>query len=248
MDAKASFRASAFLISVAETYGYSPYSRRLGHWCSRTNLSRRVRLPVRREAFELLENCIDTRRLEQLNRVLGVLVEIGIENALVHEVFLVTDVKEHPSQVMELQRCERVRARGDCVLDALPVGADVGFRARLDLRDDREAVARGRTRVRRPISALFESEIAFFRNRHRSRFGPVLVRRSACHVPPHEFGTANRPAPLGRIMVTTGEIAASRFVRGANPLSDPSGVRRCDWEMCRAKRVRSGLRSTVRTT
>ena len=28
----------AFLISSALTYGYSPYSRKLGRWCSRTNL------------------------------------------------------------------------------------------------------------------------------------------------------------------------------------------------------------------
>ena len=99
---------------------------------------------------------IDTSRLEQLNRVLGVLVEIGIENALVHEVLVLTDVKEHPAQVMELQRCERVRARGDGVLDALPVGADLGLRARLDLRDDREAVTGGRSRVGRPVPALLE--------------------------------------------------------------------------------------------
>src|SRR5262245_66462618 len=38
MEENASFRASAFLISAADTYGYSPYSRKLGHWCSRTNL------------------------------------------------------------------------------------------------------------------------------------------------------------------------------------------------------------------
>src|SRR3954469_2525420 len=30
---------SAFLISSAVAYGYSPYSRKLGHWCSRTNLT-----------------------------------------------------------------------------------------------------------------------------------------------------------------------------------------------------------------
>src|SRR4029077_16734721 len=34
----AAFNVSAFLISSALTYGYSPYSKKLGHWCSRTNL------------------------------------------------------------------------------------------------------------------------------------------------------------------------------------------------------------------
>src|SRR5579862_6460215 len=32
------FTCSAFLISSAETNGYSPYSMKLGRWCSRTNL------------------------------------------------------------------------------------------------------------------------------------------------------------------------------------------------------------------
>src|SRR5947208_6068957 len=37
MTEKAAFSLRAFLISSALTYGYSPYSRKLGHWCSRTN-------------------------------------------------------------------------------------------------------------------------------------------------------------------------------------------------------------------
>ena len=128
---------------------------------------RRVRLPVLGKPFELLEDRIDARSLEQLNGVLGVLVEIGVEDALVHEVRVRADVEEHPAQVMELQRRERVRARGDGVLDALPVGADVGLGARLDLRDDREAVAGGRSRVGRAVPALLEREVALFWNRHR---------------------------------------------------------------------------------
>src|SRR5262249_10099577 len=35
---KAAFSLSAFLISSALTYGYSPYSIKLVRWCSRTNL------------------------------------------------------------------------------------------------------------------------------------------------------------------------------------------------------------------
>src|SRR6478752_7036583 len=38
MSENAAFSRSAFLISSAVAYGYSPYSRKLGHWCSRTNL------------------------------------------------------------------------------------------------------------------------------------------------------------------------------------------------------------------
>src|SRR5262249_33177845 len=37
MSEKACLSRSAFLISSAVTYGYSPYSRKLRHWCSRTN-------------------------------------------------------------------------------------------------------------------------------------------------------------------------------------------------------------------
>ena len=42
---------------------------------------RRIRLPICRKAFELLEDGIDTGRLEELNGVFGVLVEVGIENS-----------------------------------------------------------------------------------------------------------------------------------------------------------------------
>src|SRR5277367_544422 len=38
MSAKAALSLSAFLTSSDVTYGYSPYSKKLGHWCSRKNL------------------------------------------------------------------------------------------------------------------------------------------------------------------------------------------------------------------
>src|SRR5204862_7771405 len=44
---------------------------------------RRVRLPICRESFELLEDRVEARCLEQLDRVIRVLVEIRIENALI---------------------------------------------------------------------------------------------------------------------------------------------------------------------
>src|SRR3954449_384646 len=37
-ESTACLNLSAFLISTPETYGYSPYSRKLGNWWSRTNL------------------------------------------------------------------------------------------------------------------------------------------------------------------------------------------------------------------
>src|SRR5262245_9863704 len=59
----------------------------------------RVRLPVRREAFEVLEHRIDPCLTEERNRVLGVLVEVGVEDALVHESRVV--VEKHPPQVVQ---------------------------------------------------------------------------------------------------------------------------------------------------
>jgi hypothetical protein len=39
MVEKAALSLSAFLTSSAVTYGYSPYSKKLGKWCSRTNFT-----------------------------------------------------------------------------------------------------------------------------------------------------------------------------------------------------------------
>jgi hypothetical protein len=65
---------------------------------------RRVRLPIQRESFELLENRIDARGFEQFDRVLGVLVEVGIENTLIHEVLVGADIEQYPAKVMQLER------------------------------------------------------------------------------------------------------------------------------------------------
>ena len=40
---------------------------------------------------------IDTSGFEELNGVFGVPVEIGIEDALVHEILVRADVEQHPS-------------------------------------------------------------------------------------------------------------------------------------------------------
>ena len=79
------------------------------HWWSRTNLMNAggVRLPVRREAFEVLEDGVDAGLAEQHDRVLGVLVEVGIEDPLVHEARVV--IEEHPAQVVQLERREDIR-------------------------------------------------------------------------------------------------------------------------------------------
>src|SRR6187200_2941759 len=64
---------------------------------------RRVGLPVHREAFQVLEDGVDPILGEERNSVLGVLVEIRIEDALIHEVGVLAYVEEHPPEVMQLE-------------------------------------------------------------------------------------------------------------------------------------------------
>ena len=79
----AALSLSAFLISSALTYGYSPYSRKLGRWWSRTNLMNDdgVSLPILGETFKILENRVQASRGEDCHCILGVFVEIGVEDA-----------------------------------------------------------------------------------------------------------------------------------------------------------------------
>jgi hypothetical protein len=53
--------------------------------------------------------------------VFRIFIEVGIENALIHEVGIPFDGKEHPAQVMELQDSQRVRLRRNRVLDVFCV-------------------------------------------------------------------------------------------------------------------------------
>jgi len=57
---------------------------------------RNIGLPVHGKSFELLENSIDTSLSEQFDGVLGVLVKFGVEDSLIYEVLVRTDVKKNP--------------------------------------------------------------------------------------------------------------------------------------------------------
>jgi hypothetical protein len=61
------------LTSSAVTYGYSPYSKKLGKWCSRTNFTNEsgVLLPIRWEALEVGEHRRNAALAELLHGVLG---------------------------------------------------------------------------------------------------------------------------------------------------------------------------------
>src|SRR5207247_9515553 len=85
---------------------------------------RRVRFPIRRESFELLEDRVDARGFEQFDRVLGVLVEIRIENALIHEVLVGADIEQYPPEVMQLEWGQPQRIGLDGLLNPRPVGTD----------------------------------------------------------------------------------------------------------------------------
>src|SRR5204863_1907473 len=139
---------------------------------------RRVCLPIHRESFELLEDRVDARCREQLDRVLGVLVEIRIENALIHEVLVGADVEQYPPEVMQLEWGERMRTGLDGLLDPRPVGTDFILGARLDLGDDREAMTRRRSWIRRAVASLLKGKVALLRNRQSLWFAPVVVHRA----------------------------------------------------------------------
>src|SRR5262249_35937731 len=83
-----------------------------------------VRLPVLQPSLEL-EECRRYARLgEEGHRILEVLVEIGVEDALVHEVETRADVEEDPAEIVKSQRSEDRRIGFYRVLDRLPVIAD----------------------------------------------------------------------------------------------------------------------------
>src|SRR6478609_4938447 len=64
----------------------------------------RVLLPILGKPLELGEDGRDASRTEQLDGVLGVLVEVGVEDAHVLEVQTRSDVEEIPPQVVQLER------------------------------------------------------------------------------------------------------------------------------------------------
>ena len=120
MSVNAALSLRAFLISSQLTYGYSPYSRKLGHWCSRTNLTidagLSLSLPEIPQGFQRpFHTCLS----EEDRGVLGVLVEIGVEDSLVHEIGVLPDVKQ-PPEVVELEDREGFRSSAIAFSMVLP--------------------------------------------------------------------------------------------------------------------------------
>src|SRR5262249_52475226 len=67
---------------------------------------------------------------------------------------------------------------GDGLLDLLPIPTDGLLRAGLDLRDDREAMARGSLGEDRAISSLFLLEVSPLRDRLGRGLRPIVLHVS----------------------------------------------------------------------
>src|SRR5947199_9719416 len=63
-----------------------------------------VRLPVLGKTFKVLENCVHSDLFKQGYCILGVLVEICIEDSLVHEVCVLSNIEDNTDQLVELKR------------------------------------------------------------------------------------------------------------------------------------------------
>src|ERR1700743_3402936 len=86
-----------------------------------------------------------------------------------------TDVEKYPPQVVQPQRREHVGTPGNRFLDLLAVRTDGLFAPLFDLRDDRKAIAGGRSRIDRTVPAPLELEVPLLGNGHRRWFAPVMI-------------------------------------------------------------------------
>src|SRR6266576_4808553 len=67
-----------------------------------------VRLPVLGKTFKVLENGVHSDLFEQGYCILCVLVEICIEDSLVHEVRVLSNIEENPPKVVQLERFQYI--------------------------------------------------------------------------------------------------------------------------------------------
>src|SRR5215203_6740350 len=86
-----------------------------------------IGLPVHREAFEVFENGVNAEAHKERDCVFRVLVEVGVENPLVHKVQSRTDVEQHPAKIMKLERSEKVGKSRDRSLDRISIFANGCF-------------------------------------------------------------------------------------------------------------------------
>ena len=87
---------------------------------------RGVRFPIFREAFQILENSTQTSWRKDGHRILGIFVEVGVENPHVLEINIAFDFEEIPSEVMQLQHGKNVRLTCHGLLEGLGVLVKTG--------------------------------------------------------------------------------------------------------------------------
>ena len=68
--------------------------------------------------------------------ILGVLVKVGIEDALIHEIGVPFDREEHPAQVVQLEHSETIGLGRDGLLDVLSILVEAFFPSGDDLCKD----------------------------------------------------------------------------------------------------------------
>src|SRR2546429_2207597 len=134
---------------------------------------RRICFPIHREALQILERGVDPHTGEQRNGIFGVLVEVSVEEPLVHEIRFAADVKENPSQVMQLEGCKSRGTFCDRILNFLSILTDYLFSARLDLCNDREAIIGRSSWKDWTVAALLNLEVPLLGDRHGRRLRPV---------------------------------------------------------------------------
>src|SRR5580704_3843671 len=165
-----------------------------------------VGLPVLREAFKVFEDGVQTDVVKQADSVFGVLVEVGVKDALVHEVGLAFDGNENPAEIVEFEDGEIVGRCSDGVFDPLRVLVEDGLSAGDDLCEDAEAVTGGRTRIDGTVAALLELEVALFGDGHCYGMFPDVF----CHVVLLEVCDGGAQAELRRVSAATRRVTGPR--------------------------------------
>src|SRR3954451_3138192 len=134
-----------------------------------------VRLPVLGKTFKVLENCVHSDLLEQGYCVLGVLVEICIEYPLIHEVSVFSNVKQNPSQIVQLESFKGIRHVPNRCLDGLAVGTDRAFSSRLDFGNDGKAITGWGSWIYRAVASILQLKVSLFRNCNCGWLRPVML-------------------------------------------------------------------------
>ena len=159
---------SAFLTSSAVTYGYSPYSRKLGLWLSRKNLITAGRFVFQSsgQPSRFTNTVVMPVAVEKRYGILDIFVEIGVEDALIHEVQTRADIEQDPTEIVKPQRREHGRVALHSLFNRLAVLADRVFPSGLDLRNDREAIVGRSSWKDWTVAALLKFEISLLGDRH----------------------------------------------------------------------------------